>query len=645
MYLSFYRFKHKPFQISTDPKFLWLGEKHQEALATLRYGVLDNKGFLLLTGDVGTGKTTLINALLNSLDKNTYVASIRDPALEPMDFFLYMAHAFGLSTSKITSKGSFLILFEKFLSDAYRDKRQVLLIIDESQRMGQALLEEVRSLSNIEKEESKLINIFFVGQLEFNDILLRPENKAIRQRITTHYNIEVLSEEETAHYIEYRLDVAFSHESSKSFAPVHKIEEGVCVHEHFRLPLPQEKLIIFSKESVREIYAFSRGYPRLINIICDRALLTGYVEGSRTITPRQIRECARELEIVDGRSFSASTPKMPNSDIKKERRSGRESQVVGSADKAQFDIEILGEEESNDYTRQQSGKNSASSRAQLVLDPEITGTEEEKRETYATANQTSRLHGTETEDDYDISIINTSAMVAELKRHVNTAEDTGANVAAQDTVKTVDMEETEKSGGNRSWNGRKILFAGLLILVLVGGYGYMNPDGAISKFEFVGQFVDDTRRWFDRQSPISHQKSEHSVELETLNQNFLPLDRSGDLTLTVPLNKAFIQFPSDSSLPTEGSLQTLNSLIAVATANPSSVLTVTYFSPDLNIATIADIFLESRANTVKSYLMGKGISASRVLIRKKGTTEMGAVSSDGKGLIPADFALEVEVVL
>ena len=117
MYLSFYHLKHKPFQISTDPKFLWLGEKHEEALATLKYGVLDNKGFLLLTGDVGTGKTTLINTLLRTLGKDTLVASIRDPALDPMDFYNYTAHAFGLQ-SNFTSKVSFLIQFEKFLRAA-----------------------------------------------------------------------------------------------------------------------------------------------------------------------------------------------------------------------------------------------------------------------------------------------------------------------------------------------------------------------------------------------------------------------------------------------------------------------------------------------------------------------------------------------
>lgn len=297
MYLSFYHLKHKPFQISTDPRFLWLGEKHEEALATLRYGVLDNKGFLLLTGDVGTGKTTLLNALIRTLDKNTYVAFLRDPALQQLDFFQYVAHAFGMKIDNINTKVAFLIQFEKFLQDAYTKKRKVLLIIDEAQRMNQELLEEVRLLSNIEREESKLLNIFFVGQIEFNDIIHHPENRAIRQRITVNYNIESLSEEETRKYIKHRLEIASSKEDIGFFTPVHKKESGEYVRQGLRLPLPEVREEIFTQDAIKEIHSFSMGYPRLINIICDRALLTGFVEEAKSITLKHIKECVRELEI------------------------------------------------------------------------------------------------------------------------------------------------------------------------------------------------------------------------------------------------------------------------------------------------------------------------------------------------------------
>ncbi|MFY9941651.1 MAG: AAA family ATPase, partial [Desulfobacterales bacterium] len=266
MYLDFYDLKVKPFQISTDPRFLWMGEKHKEALATLKYGILDNKGFLLLTGDVGTGKTTLINALVSQLGDNVLVATIFDPDLEPLDFYNFVADAFQIGTT-FTSKGAFLIHFKQFLHQVYSRNQKVLLIVDEAQRLQYEILEEIRLLSNIEKQETKLLNIFFVGQSEFNDTLLKQKNRALRQRITLNYNIQALTEKETGQYIHYRLQVA-----------------------------GQERKI-FDAGAVRGIFEFSGGYPRLINIICDLALLTGYVEEAKTIDSRIIKECARELEI------------------------------------------------------------------------------------------------------------------------------------------------------------------------------------------------------------------------------------------------------------------------------------------------------------------------------------------------------------
>jgi len=273
MYLSFYDLKENPFQISTNPHFLWLGEKHQEALATLRYGIIDNKGFLLLTGDVGTGKTTLINALLASLEKDVVVATVPDPGLDHLDFYYYLAVAFGLDVA-FSSKAQFLVRFSNFLHEAHERGKKVLLVIDEAQRLPSALLEEVRLLSNIEKPEAKLINIFFVGQIEFNSILLRPENRALRQRITVHYDISPLSLEEVDSYLQHRLAVAGATRS------------------------------LFSPEAVRQIYLYSGGYPRLINVIADRALLTGFVSEAEEIGVKIVLECARELQIHEPRLAS-----------------------------------------------------------------------------------------------------------------------------------------------------------------------------------------------------------------------------------------------------------------------------------------------------------------------------------------------------
>jgi general secretion pathway protein A len=299
MYKSFYNLKSKPFQISTDPKFLWLGEKHREALATLKYGVLDNKGFLLITGDVGTGKTTLINALINSFGNNVIYATIPDPGLENLDFFRYIAHVFKFEKD-FKSKGDFLIHFGRFLIDAYQRKKTVVLIIDEAQLLTHEILEQIRLLSNIEKQHRKLINIFFVGQNEFNEILLKHENRALCQRITINYHIEPLRRSETGEYIQYRLQKA-----------------GGSAR-------------IFRNGAIKQIYAFSKGYPRLINIICDHAMLTGYVKEARAIDAKIVKECVKELKIsqqassrqgqnVKSRPAGASRPPAPEKQSRRKR--------------------------------------------------------------------------------------------------------------------------------------------------------------------------------------------------------------------------------------------------------------------------------------------------------------------------------------
>lgn len=266
MYRSFYNLKFKPFQTSSDPDFLWLGDKHREALATLRYGILDNKGFLLLTGDVGTGKTTLINTLIKSLGPDVICTSVPDPSLEKIDFFNYVARGFG--TDKVfTSKGQFLVWFSYFLHTAHAGNKKVLLIIDESQLLTQELLEEIRLLSNVELAETKLLNIFFVGQSEFNEFLASPENRAVRQRLTLNYNLDSLSLTETFDYIRYRLEIAGTTER------------------------------LFTDEAVRDIFFSSKGFPRRINIICDHALLTGFVKDKPLIDGDIIKECTRELDI------------------------------------------------------------------------------------------------------------------------------------------------------------------------------------------------------------------------------------------------------------------------------------------------------------------------------------------------------------
>jgi general secretion pathway protein A len=266
MYLNHYNIEIKPFESSPNPKFLWLGEKHKEALATLKYGIQENKGFILLTGDVGTGKTTLINYFLTENDTNCITTSIPDPDLAIEDLFRLLSHEFGIDID-FETRGEFLIEFQDFLDHTYSDQKKVLLIIDEAQKLNQQILEQIRLLSNIERQDEKLFSIFLVGQNDLHQCLMDEQNRALRQRIAVHCHIEPLTESETRDYINHRLHVAGAKEE------------------------------IFSAEAISEIFSFSKGCPRLINTICDRALLTGYAKGITQIDCKMVQICADELAL------------------------------------------------------------------------------------------------------------------------------------------------------------------------------------------------------------------------------------------------------------------------------------------------------------------------------------------------------------
>ena len=310
MYRAFFHLKSKPFETTADSTFLWLGEKYKEALAALRYGVLENKGFLLMTGDAGIGKTTLVRALTESLDDSVLWAVINNPNRERLDFYNALAKGFGIA-KEFSSKVQFLIQFSHFLHTAAEEGKKVLLLIDDCQLLSQEMLEELRLLSNIEKDDAKLINIFFVGQRQFNDMLIQPSNRAVRQRLALKVDLPALTSGETEEYILHRLKIAGSKEN------------------------------IFSGKAMQMIHRASMGIPKRINSICEHALVAGGTESRRNLDHKDIEECLGKLNL----SFKAMSEGPADLSVaKSSAQSMYDKKAAGSVDELR---PILGDRPAN----------------------------------------------------------------------------------------------------------------------------------------------------------------------------------------------------------------------------------------------------------------------------------------------------------
>ena len=268
MYSEFYGLVRCPFEMTPDPAFLYLGETHREGLATLVYGVQAGKGFVLLTGEVGTGKTTLLHALLAQLDDHTASAFIFNPRLEPLDFFRMLFDEFGIDDPCAT-KAEYLLTLNHFLIDRLERNEATVLIVDEAQNLSPDMLEEIRLLSNLETPTSKLLQIMLVGQPELSDLLARPELRQLRQRIVLRHNLRPFDRQEVETYVTERL--ALAGYTGKG---------------------------IFKRSALREIFAVTGGIPRLVNIVCDGALLAGYAQGRLSLGADAVKAVARNLQLA-----------------------------------------------------------------------------------------------------------------------------------------------------------------------------------------------------------------------------------------------------------------------------------------------------------------------------------------------------------
>jgi len=265
MYAKFFGLNEKPFSITPDPRYLFLGPRHAEALAHLLYGVTESGGFIQLTGEVGTGKTTVVRSLLEQLPQHTDVALVLNPRLSPREFLLTICDELHVEVPDRSSMKSIVDALNQRLLEAHAAGRRVVLIVDEAQNLSTDVLEQIRLLTNLETAKQKLLQIILIGQPELRELLARNDLRQLAQRITGRYHLEPLEAEELQAYVRHRLEVAGS------------------------------RAQIFSAGALRVLHQSSSGIPRLVNVIADRALLGAWSQEEQAISATMARKAAREV--------------------------------------------------------------------------------------------------------------------------------------------------------------------------------------------------------------------------------------------------------------------------------------------------------------------------------------------------------------
>jgi general secretion pathway protein A len=273
MYTSFFGLNEKPFAITPDPRYLYLSERHAEALAHLLYGINEAGGFVQLTGEVGTGKTTVVRSLLAQTPKNAEIALILNPRMTAPEFLLTICEEVGIGVpDSATESGKDLVdILNQYLLRAHAAGRRVVVVVDEAQNLAPEVLEQVRLLTNLETNTQKLLQIILIGQPELRELLASYELRQLAQRVTGRYHLHPLSHDETSAYVRHRLRVAGATSD------------------------------VFTGPALHEVYRLSGGVPRVINIICDRALLGAYSMDRHRVTSSLVRNAASE---VFGRRFT-----------------------------------------------------------------------------------------------------------------------------------------------------------------------------------------------------------------------------------------------------------------------------------------------------------------------------------------------------
>jgi general secretion pathway protein A len=266
MYESFYGFKEKPFDLHPDPDYLYMSRVHENTYTHLEYAILENKGFVVVTGEIGSGKTTLINYLLNKIGDDIEVGLVNNTNILPAEFLNMVCKEFELGP-KTHDKAELIDILSGYLIEKFAAGERVVLIIDEAQNLTNDTMEEIRMLSNIETEKHHLIQIILVGQPELKFKLQQGNLKQFAQRVTVHCHLKGLEKSEVAEYINHRLEIGGG-----------------------------QRMDLFDKETIEAIAVYSRGIPRLINVLCDSSLVYGFADELQTIGPDVLDNVYEELK-------------------------------------------------------------------------------------------------------------------------------------------------------------------------------------------------------------------------------------------------------------------------------------------------------------------------------------------------------------
>jgi general secretion pathway protein A len=269
MYHQYYQLKENPFNVTADPEFFYSSAMHSAAISNLLYGIEQRKGIMVITGEVGTGKTTLCRKLLRTADSQTKFALILNPKCSELQMLQMIIQDLDIKT-KAKNKFGLIEALNQFLLHEASLNHNVVVVVDEAQNLTVNQLEQVRLLSNLETEKEKLLQIVLVGQPELHQKLQLPALRQVRQRIAVYFPLEPLERDDIKSYIEHRLNLAVQSPS-------------------------QQQKIYFTEQAIDRIYYFTQGSPRTINMICDRALLAGFVAETRSIDQLIIENCAKEV--------------------------------------------------------------------------------------------------------------------------------------------------------------------------------------------------------------------------------------------------------------------------------------------------------------------------------------------------------------